>query len=145
MDTATAVKKPTHLVVREHAGHPIYYAGMDHSRDHVHTARWQDTRTYAWAFASRGDAAIVAKKHGGKVIVVAVPTTNRGEARSPFSPEEIARQLDETRTGATLPVGLLGDWLLKQRLVRKSPRTGWFDITSAGRRELERLRSLEVR
>jgi len=55
-------------------------------------------------------------------------------ARSPFSAEEIARQLDDTRTGAMLPVGPLGDWLLKQRLVRKNPRTGWFDIAPAGRR-----------
>ena len=47
----------------------------------------------------------------------------------PFSPEEIARQLDETRTGATLSVGPLGDWLRKKKLVRKNPRTGWFDTT----------------
>ena len=47
----------------------------------------------------------------------------------PFSPEEIARQLDETLTGATLSVGPLGDWLLKKKLVRKNLRTGWFDIT----------------
>lgn len=63
-------------------------------------------------------------------------------ARSPFTPDEIARQLDDTRTGATLPAGPLGDWLLKRRLVRKNPRTGWFDITPAGRRELERLREV---
>jgi len=38
---------------------------MHHSRDHVHTPRWLDTATDAWAFATRGDAAIIAKKHGG--------------------------------------------------------------------------------
>jgi len=54
-----------YLVVREHAGHRIYYCGMHHSPDHVHTPRWLDTATYAWAFATRGDAAIIAKKHGG--------------------------------------------------------------------------------
>ena len=51
----------------------------------------------------------------------------------PFSPEEIARQLDETRTGATLSVGPLGDWLRKKKLVRKNPRTGWFDTTVRAR------------
>ncbi len=58
----------TYLVVREHAGHRIYYGGMHHSRDHVHTPRWLDTATYAWAFATRGDAAIIAKQHGGVVV-----------------------------------------------------------------------------
>src|SRR6266849_3681369 len=48
--------------------------------------------------------------------------------------------LDDTRTGAPLSVGPLGDWLLKQRLVRKNPRTAGSTITPAGRRELERLR-----
>ena len=58
----------TYLVVREHAGHHIYYGGMHHSRDHVHTPRWLDTATYAWAFATRGDAAIIATQHGGVVV-----------------------------------------------------------------------------
>ena len=57
----------TYIVVRETAGHRIYYGGMNHSRDHVHTPRWLDTATYAWAFATRGDAAIIAQKHGGVV------------------------------------------------------------------------------
>jgi len=55
-------------VVRAHAGHRIYYGGMHHSRDHVHTPRWLDTATGAWAFATRGDASIIAKKHGGVVV-----------------------------------------------------------------------------
>lgn len=118
-----------YLVVREHAGHRIYYSGMDHAPDHVHTPRWQDTKTYAWAFATRGDAAIIAKKYGGHVA-----------ADMMFSHEEIAQQLDETRTGATLPTGPLGNWLLKQRLVRHNRKTGWFDLTPLGRQRLEDLR-----
>ena len=82
-----------------------------------------------WAFATRGDAAIIAKKYGGHVAADVM-----------FSHEEIAQQLDETRTGATLPTGPLGNWLLKQRLVRHNRKTGWFDLTPLGRERLEDLR-----
>jgi hypothetical protein len=58
----------TYIVVREHAGHRIYYGGMQHSRDHAHTTRWLDTAPYAGAFVTRGDAAIIAKKHGAVVV-----------------------------------------------------------------------------
>ena len=67
--------KTTDIVVREHAGYRIYFCGMDHSRDHVHTPRWQDTTTYAWRFASRGDASIIARRHDGRV--VAAPRASR--------------------------------------------------------------------
>jgi hypothetical protein len=59
----------SYIVVKDHAGHRIYYAGMKHgvAPSYIHTSQWQDRKTYAWAFASHRDASIVAKAEGGRV------------------------------------------------------------------------------
>jgi hypothetical protein len=58
-----------YVVAKDHAGHRIYYCGMKHGAalDHIHTPIWQDTKTYAWVFATYRDGAIVAKAEGGRV------------------------------------------------------------------------------
>jgi hypothetical protein len=55
-----------YIVSREHEGHSTYYCDMEHgpAPRYDHTPRWQGTKTYAWRFASRGDASVIAKKVG---------------------------------------------------------------------------------